>query len=248
MTFFLNRPVKSEKGIDCVHTSVVCSCLLIYLPDVVLHSWTSDCNQAINTMLKPRQQLRCEVFFYQHLSHNHPHLKTGALNEAIMGNICWLNHLCCNSRGLKCGLHYKNVVKHLLKDLLVQLTVFSFTADMFALSYMIVCVGWEGACGVCSVSYCNRLDITAATQITRWIITEFLFWTYLTKSLKSQCFKAGIWAHLSLWWVSFFSNKSYLTVGDETQAACVTLGVTCICHPSNWINLAEDELGPMPWM
>lgn len=57
-----------------------------------------------------------------------------------MGNICWRNHLCCNSRGLKCGLHYKNVVKHLLKDLLAQLTVFSFTADMFALSYMIVCV------------------------------------------------------------------------------------------------------------
>lgn len=28
-------------------------------------------------------------------SHNHRHLKQGALNAAIMGNICWLNHRLC---------------------------------------------------------------------------------------------------------------------------------------------------------
>lgn len=38
------------------------------------------------------------------LSHNHRRLKQGALNAAIMGNICWLNHHLCIEM-LKCRRH-----------------------------------------------------------------------------------------------------------------------------------------------
>lgn len=50
------------------------------------------------------------------LSHNHRRLKQGALNAAIMGNICWLNHHFVHRNAEMPPAHgRKSVVKHLLK-------------------------------------------------------------------------------------------------------------------------------------
>lgn len=101
LIFFWNRHIKSEISIVCVLLSVVYGNWLLTLSTICSVSQQDLWHQTIKKMLKPHIQLRCEVFFCQQLSHNHQHLQTGALNAVIMANICWLNCVCCNSRGLK---------------------------------------------------------------------------------------------------------------------------------------------------
>lgn len=61
-----------------------------------------------------REVLR--LLLRQRLSHNHRRLKQGALNAAIMGNICWLNHrLCKRNTDTPLARGCKSVVELLLK-------------------------------------------------------------------------------------------------------------------------------------